>query len=120
MGGRWEAEMLDSVEVFDPESGGWAGGPAMLEARSGFGAAVLGGGIYVAGGEVFDQSAGFEATALASVERLDGDTWNASASLPRPLHGMPLVAVGDTLYLLGGSIEAAAADNTGEVWSLRP
>ena len=92
----------------------------MQEARSGFGAAVLGQGIYVAGGEVFDQTLGFEATALASVKRFDGETWKASASLPRLVHGMPLVAVGDTLYLLGGSIEAAAANNTGEVWSLRP
>jgi hypothetical protein len=30
------------------------------------------------------------------------------------------VTVGDRIYLLSGSIEAAAADNTGEVWSLQP
>lgn len=120
LGGRWDAEMLSGVEVFDPQSGTWSSGPAMQEARSGFGATVLGGSIFVAGGEVFDQSNGFQATALDSVERFGGAAWTSAESLPRELHGVPLVTSGDSIYLLGGSIEAAAADNTGEVWSLQP
>ena len=120
LGGRWEEEMLNSVEVFDPDTGSWSSGPSMQEARSGFGATVLDESIFVAGGEVFDQSNGFVATALETVERFDGDAWTFTAPLPRPLHGVPLVTVDDSMYLLGGSIEAAAADNTGEVWSLQP
>jgi N-acetylneuraminic acid mutarotase len=120
LGGRWQEAMLDSVEIFDPDTGSWSGGPSMQEARSGFGATVLGDSIFVAGGEVFDQSNGFVATALDTVERFDGEAWTFIAPLPYPLHGVPLVTVGDRIYLLSGSIEAAAVDNTGEVWSLQP
>jgi hypothetical protein len=120
LGGRWQEEMLNSTEVFDTETGSWSDGPAMLEARSGFGAAVLGDSIFVAGGEIFDQSVGFTATALDSVERFDGEAWAFTQPLPYRLHGFPLAAVGDSIYLLSGSIEPAAANNTGEVWSLRP
>ena len=120
LGGRWAEAMLSSVEIFDPEARVWSSGPPMREARSGFGAAVLEGHIYVAGGEVFDQSDGFQATALDSVERFDGEAWLEAESLPRPLHGAPLATVGDGIHLLGGSIEPAGVDNTGEVWSLRP
>jgi N-acetylneuraminic acid mutarotase len=120
LGGRWDEAMLNSVEIFDTETGSWSSGPSMQEARSGFGATVLDDSIYVAGGEVFDQSEGFAATALDTVERFDGDSWTFAQPLPRQLHGVPLVTVGDTIYLLSGSIEAAAANNTGEVWSLQP
>ncbi len=120
LGGRWEEAMLSSVEIFDTDSGTWSSGPSMQEARSGFGATVLDDNIFVAGGEVFDQSDGFVATALDSVERFDGENWTFIEPLPRPLHGVPLVTVGDSIYLLSGSIEAAAADNTGEVWSIQP
>ena len=120
LGGRWEEAMLNTVEVFDPEAGSWTSGPSMQEARSGFGATVVGASIYVAGGEVFEQSNGFVAAALDSVEQFDGGEWTFVDSLPRRLHGAPLVTVGESMYLLSGSIEAAAANNTGEVWSLHP
>jgi N-acetylneuraminic acid mutarotase len=118
LGGRWGDEMLSSTEIYDPESGKWSSGPAMQEARSGFGATVLGERIFVAGGEVFEASDGFQAAALDSVERYDGNAWTFTDPLPQPLHGVPLAAAGDAIYLLGGSIEAAGVDNTGEVWSL--
>ena len=120
LGGRWEEAMLNSVEIFDTESGSWSPGPSMQEARSGFGATVLGERIFVAGGEVFDQSNGFAATALDTVEQFDGEQWTFGEPLPRHLHGVPMVTVGETIFLLSGSIEAAAANNTGEVWSLQP
>lgn len=120
LGGRWDEAMLDSVEIFDIDTASWSSGPSLQEARSGFGATVVGDSIYVAGGEVFDQSDGFAATALDTVERFDGEQWTFIEALPRRLHGAPLVTVGEMIYLLSGSIEAAAADNTGEVWSLRP
>lgn len=120
LGGRWEEAMLASVEIFDTESHSWSSGPSMQEARSGFGATVQGDSIFVAGGEVFDQSNGFVATALDTVEQFDGETWTFVEPLPRHLHGLPMVTVGDSIYVLSGSIEAAAANNTGEVWSLQP
>ena len=115
LGGRWGEEMLNTVEVFDPVTGDWSLGPPMAEARSGFGATVVGERIVVAGGEVFSPT-----NALASTEILADGEWSQGEPLPHPLHGIPLVTVGESIYLIGGSTTAAAVDNPGEVWSLRP
>jgi hypothetical protein len=87
----------------------------MAEARSGFGATVVGDGIVVAGGEVFSPT-----KALASTEILIDGEWGQGEPLPNPLHGIPLVTVGDLIYVIGGSVTPAAVDNPGEAWSLRP
>jgi hypothetical protein len=63
---------------------------------------------------------GWGAAALDSVERFDGENLTSIEPFPRRLNGVPLATVGESIYLMGGSIEAAAADNTGEVWSLQP
>ena len=115
LGGRWGEEMLNTVEVFDPVTGTWSSGPAMAEARSGFGATVVGETIVAAGGEVFSPT-----KALASTEILTKDAWLPGEPLPNPVHGVPLVTVGEVVYLIGGSETAAAVDNPGEVWSFRP
>jgi hypothetical protein len=87
----------------------------MSEARSGFGATVIGGTIVVAGGEVFSPT-----KALSTTEILHEGSWIPGPPLPYPLHGMPLVALDDAVYVIGGSATAADVDNRGEVWSLRP
>jgi hypothetical protein len=107
--------MLNTVEVFDPITGTWSSGPTMAEARSGFGATVVGERIVVAGGEVFSPT-----RALTSTEILTEDAWLPAEPLPNPLHGVSLVTVGELIYVIGGSVTAAAVDNPGEVWSLRP
>lgn len=115
LGGRWGEAILQTVEIFDPATGVWSAGPDMLEARSGFGASTVDGLIIVAGGEVFNP-----ARALDSVEVFDGSNWVSGGVLPVPLHGVPLASVGDRVFVLSGSREAAAVDNTGAVWSLLP
>ena len=50
--GRWEGEISDSTEIYNPDAQVWRAGPSLLEARSGFGAVVIDGAIFVAGGEV--------------------------------------------------------------------
>ena len=115
IGGRWDGQMLRAVEVFDPDTGGWANGPDLRAARSGFGAAVLGESIIVAGGEVFGPN-----RALDSVEQLSGRAWEEAEPLPRTLHGVALVAVDDELLVFGGSTRAGDVANTGEVWRLQP
>lgn len=107
--------MLNTVEVFDPATGTWTSGPSLSEARSGFGATVIGDRIVVAGGEVFSPT-----KALASTEIMAEGAWLPGEPLPGPLHGVPLVTVGELVYVIGGSVTAAAVDNLGEVWSLRP
>lgn len=51
---------------------------------------------------------------------MTGGAWLPGEPLPTPLHGVPLVTVGKLVYVIGGSVTAAAVDNLGEVWSLRP
>ena len=89
----------------------------MLEARAGFGATVLDGRIYVAGGELIN----FLKT-LKSAEVFDpaaGD-WTSLQPMPGPLHGVPLVGVDGALYILGGSGRSADVINAGRVFAYRP
>jgi len=117
IGGRWEGEIFDTTEVFDPDTQTWRAGPSLGEARSGFGAAVIDGAIVVAGGEVFSPD-----RALTSVELLEpGDEqWATIEPLPHGLHGNPLVAIDTAVYLPGGSIRAAGVDNDGLTYRLVP
>jgi hypothetical protein len=46
--------------------------------------------------------------------------WRRSVDLPIGLHGNPLVALGGRVYLPGGSIEAAAVDNPGQLFYITP
>jgi hypothetical protein len=114
MGGRWQGEMHATVESFDPAAGAWTPEPDMQEARSGFGATAVGETIVVAGGEVFEPT-----RALDGVERYDG-AWRSLEPVPTPIHGVPLAVADATLYLIGGSLQAAAAENTVAVWALAP
>lgn len=115
IGGRWEGDMRRTLEIFDPSTGTWSPAPDMLEARSGFGASNFDGSIIVAGGEVFSPT-----RALDSVEVFDGSEWIETEALPVALHGVPLVSVDNRVYILSGSREAGAVENSGEVWSLAP
>ena len=115
LAGRWEGEIFDTTEVYDPDTQTWRDGPSLGEPRSGFGAAVVDGAIVVAGGEVFSPD-----EALTSVEILepDGDQWAPIEPLPHGLHGNPLVAIDTAVYLPGGSLRAAAVDNDGVTYRL--
>ena len=115
LGGRWGEEMRATTEIYSMETDSWSAGPEMNEARSGFGAAVLGDQIYVAGGEVFNPT-----KALASTEVLRGGEWEPFEPLPVGLHGVPLVAIEGILYLPGGSDQAGAVSNRGELFSIEP
>jgi len=115
LAGRWDGEIFDTTEVYDPVMRIWQAGPSMTEARSGFGAAVVDGAIVVAGGEVFSPD-----QALTSVEILEpaDDLWATIEPLPYGLHGNPLVAIDTVVYLPGGSVRAAAVDNDGLTYGL--
>ena len=114
--GRWEGEIFDTTEIYNPDAQVWRAGPSLLEARSGFGAVVIDGAILVAGGEVFSPD-----EALDSVERLEhlGGQWEAIQSLPHGIHGHPLVAIGSVIYLPGGSTRPAGVDNDGVTYRLQ-
>ena len=115
IGGRWGGTgALATVEVFDPASGTWREGPVLNEARSGFGAAVVGDRIFVAGGEILGQRPW---TALASAEVYEPETgaWRFLSELPAGIHGMPVVGFDGAVYVLGGSDRAGGIDNRGRV-----
>jgi N-acetylneuraminic acid mutarotase len=113
--GRWLGEIFDSTEIFDPDSGSWRNGPTLTEARSGFGAAVVGDTLVVAGGEVFEPD-----QALSSVELLSAGAgqWAMIDSLPHGVHGNPLVTIGAEVYLPGGSTRAAGIENDGRSYRI--
>ena len=113
--GRWQGEIFNTTEIYDPGSETWRPGPMLNEARSGFGAAVIDGAIVVAGGEVFEPN-----QALRSVEVLEAgkSQWVLIDSLPHGLHGNPLVAIGAEVYLPGGSTRAADIENDGRSYRL--
>jgi N-acetylneuraminic acid mutarotase len=118
LAGRWAGVgQLNSVEIYNPVTDTWRSGPPMAVARGGFGAAVAPVGEYgrivVTGGEVLT---GARET-LTSVEIYDPATeqWTAGPDLPVGLHGMPMIAYEDTLYVIGGSDWAGMIDNHGRV-----
>ena len=119
IGGRWGGTgALATVEIFDPASGAWRDGPEMNEARSGFGAAAVGGRIIVAGGEILGARPW---TALASAEVYDAVSgeWTRLADLPAGIHGMPVAGHEGTAFVLGGSDRAGGIDNQGRVLRYR-
>jgi N-acetylneuraminic acid mutarotase len=111
--GRWMGEIFDTTEIYDPAADTWRAGPRLNEPRSGFGAAVIEEEIIVAGGEVFDPD-----EALDSAEVLDGEEWRSIDPLPHGLHGNPLVAIDDMVYLPGGSTRPAGVANDGVAYRL--
>lgn len=114
--GRWGGEVYDTTDIYNPDAQVWRAGPSLLEARSGFGAVVIDGAIFVAGGEVFSPD-----EALDSVETLEHPRgqWEAIQSLPHGIHGNPLVAIGSVIYLPGGSTRPAGVDNDGVMYRLQ-
>lgn len=105
---------FNSIEVYNPATDTWEVGPPMNDPRAGYQAAVVGGQIVVAGGELLAAS---PRVALATVELFDPltQTWVYGPPMPIGLHGNPVVAVGGTVYVLGGAYLPAAIANTGEV-----
>ncbi|UCC45613.1 MAG: hypothetical protein JSU65_06760 [Candidatus Zixiibacteriota bacterium] len=102
VGGRVEWNMLATVEVYNPADDSWHTGTPMPTARGACASAVLDGKIYVIGGEQFATSAD---KVFEEVERYDPvtDTWTQMAPMLTPRHGSEAVAIGDTIFYVGGA-----------------
>jgi N-acetylneuraminic acid mutarotase len=95
--------MLVHVEEYNPAARSWSERAPMLTGRSGGGAAVAGGRLYVFGGEgnpdspfgVFNQAEVFDPARNA---------WTQLAPMPLPRHAFGAAAIGNRIYLPGGSI----------------
>ncbi len=89
---------LDTIEIYDPATGGWSYGPTMPSGRSSFRSVALGGTIYSFGGS----SSGDSTIALA--EALDTATgrWRELAPMPTARFGHAIVETGGLIYTIGG------------------
>ncbi len=107
--GGWNGTTyLTETLVYTPAADAWQTLDAPLPAAVGFAAAAaLGDGIYVAGG--FDGKQEYD-----TVNRFNPqtETWEPAPPLNHPRGGLGLVALGDTLYAVGGGWTAMVA--TGE------
>jgi N-acetylneuraminic acid mutarotase len=98
-----------------PPAGHWITARSLPEPIVDAHAATVGGKIYVAGGiDAHGQP-------TAHVYRYDpgADSWDRVVDLPAPRHNMPLVALGDTLYALGG-VSGASFHSERTLWAYRP
>jgi N-acetylneuraminic acid mutarotase len=119
LGGRAGNTMHKSVEIYDPAANTWTAGPDMHDFHTGHAAAVIDGRIIVAGGEI---QTGSGPAIVKSVEVYDPavGSWVRAKDMPTPLHGVASVAFGGKMYLLGGSYQPYAMDNSDQVFIYEP
>jgi N-acetylneuraminic acid mutarotase len=108
-GGRYDTELTDVLEVYDPATRTWSRGPNAPTIRSGMSFAVVGSCLYIFGGElnradprgVFPQTEAFDARA---------NTWYELTLMPTPIHGQIGGAVFDgRIHVAGGSVTFGTA-----------
>jgi non-specific serine/threonine protein kinase len=89
---------LAAFECYDPATDAWRSMPDAPTARGGLGAAMVGGRMFVAGGE---QPAG----TFKEIDVFDPQIgkWSRGPDLPTPRHGLGVLAVGNTLYVMSGA-----------------
>ena len=89
---------LGLVKCFDPATGAWEAVAPMASAREDFGAAMVGGKVYMMGGK--DGNGGM----LGSVECFDQATgaWEVVASMVSARDGCSAAIVGGKAYVMGG------------------
>jgi len=87
-----------STEVYDPGAGVWNSLEDLPTPRSGGASAVLGGKLYVIGGQLPAD------TVYKTVSRFDPASghWETLADMPIELTGHRAVAVGNSIYVMGG------------------
>jgi len=107
------ATNVDIVEEYDPEADKWgAPQPRMPTPRSGGGAAVFNGRIYVAGGEQQDLRL-FGAFRALEVFDPKAQTWTSMPVMPTPRHGFAAAFVGNRFHVISGETQAAGTGVSG-------
>ena len=115
IGGR--TPETNSVSIYDPVSERWRNGPALIRARAGFAAAVVGDQIVVGGGELL--SIPFRVEPTVEVFTAGMTTWQSGPNLPIGVHGVAGAGVNGRFYAIGGSTTAGTAEgNTGRMHSI--
>ena len=95
------------VEEYDPAADLWGAPKArMPSARSAIASGVLGGRIYVTGGEGQDDRSMFTFRALEAYDPAT-NTWAALPSMPVSRHGLAGGVVGNRLHMVSGDVQSA-------------
>src|SRR6266480_3563183 len=95
------------VEEYDPAADLWGAPKArMPSARSAMASGVLGGRIYVTGGEGQDYRSMFTFRALEAYDPAT-NTWASLPSMPVSRHGLAGAAVGNRLHMVSGDVQSA-------------
>lgn len=109
------AHNTDYAEAYDPANDTWVERSRMPTARSGIAAALVGGQIYVIGGEnprgVFTQVEAYDPAS---------DRWLQAAPLPQGRHGTGAVVAGGTLFLPAGGAINGGSQPTDTLWVFTP
>ena len=103
IGGRSDTGVINNLERYEVATNSWTTLTPMPTPRAAAAAAVIGSGIFVAGGR--DVGGGpCSGNALDVVERYDigTDTWTTVAPLPTAVSDAAAVATGGKLYIVGG------------------
>ena len=97
---------VDLTQEYDPAVDQWVTKAAMPTPRSGVSSAVLGGLIYVAGGELqtYEYLAAYRA-----FEAYDpaANVWYRLPSMPIPRHEAAVAALGNRVHVMGGDVQSA-------------
>jgi DNA-binding CsgD family transcriptional regulator len=98
IGGDGETGVTGQMEVYSPDTDGWAARAPKPTPVSNIGAAVVGGRIYVPGGCIGLSGL----TDRLEIYSPADNAWTQGASLPIPLCAYALSAVDEKVYLFGG------------------
>jgi len=112
MGGRDGAHFLDTVEVYDPQADSWQRVASMPRELHWHAAAVMGGKIYVTGGENNQEST----LKKVCVYDPQADAWTRLASMGTARDRHASAAVGGKLYVFGGYGAGAQRLSIAEVY----
>jgi N-acetylneuraminic acid mutarotase len=116
IGGRREGDFglnLNANEEYDPKTDTWRRRAPLPTTRSGIAAAVVGGRIFVFGGE--STSGTFRENEAYDPAK---DTWAPYAPMLTARHGLAAVAVGDRIFVIsGGPVPGGSDSDKNEVFS---
>lgn len=102
-GGSFSDPMTDSLDIFDPASGEWTLGAAMLRPRGGVNGVMAYGCFHVWGGEGADTGEPNDVFPDHDVYNPVTDQWMELPDLPTPIHGVTgAVFLGGLIYMPGG------------------
>jgi len=128
IGGAWHvvggrtvtAGPSDAHEVYDAREDRWRTA-APMPAGSGAGgiaAGVIGGDLFVFGGEYFDPRPGGVKSAVWRYSP-SRDAWDKVSDMPTPRHGLGGVSLGGAIHLVGGAVQPSGNGTSNLVESFR-